>query len=439
MAASRPLAAQERARNGAGPAAIPRARVPDNTLALLTSGYGFIADRCRRYHTDVFATRLMLKPVYCALGEDAARMFYEPGRFTRRGGIPMTTVELLQDKGSVALLDGPAHFARKQLFMALMTPTAIARLVDRLVEEWRAALPAWERQGAVVLDDAIAAVLCRAVCAWAGVPLAAAAVAERTREFAAMIDGAGAMGPRNWRGLLLRRRTEHWMRRIVARVRAGTLDVPEGSPAHAIAWHRDLDGELLEPAEAVVELLNILRPTVAVGRYITFAALALHEHPECRQRLEQELRDGDGSDYLEGFAQEVRRYYPFFTLIGGRALQAFMWRDRYFPVGTWFLLDLYGTNHDARLWEEPTAFRPERFHRSEGNAFSLIPQGGGDHYVNHRCPGESPTVALIEAATRLLVTGMRYDVPEQDLRIDLGRMPALPKSRFIISNVRRAA
>jgi fatty-acid peroxygenase len=30
---------------------------------------------------------------------------------------------------------------------------------------------------------------------------------------------------------------------------------------------------------------------------------------------------------------------------------------------------------------------------------------------------------------------MRYDVPEQDLAIDLTRMPTLPKSRFVITNV----
>ena len=31
---------------------------------------------------------------------------------------------------------------------------------------------------------------------------------------------------------------------------------------------------------AAVELLNVLRPTVAVDRFIVFAALALHRHPE---------------------------------------------------------------------------------------------------------------------------------------------------------------
>jgi fatty-acid peroxygenase len=33
---------------------------------------------------------------------------------------------------------------------------------------------------------------------------------------------------------------------------------------------------------------------------------------------------------------------------------------------------------------------------------------------------------------------IRYDVPPQDLRVDLTRIPALPASGFILSNVRRA-
>jgi len=37
---------------------------------------------------------------------------------------------------------------------------------------------------------------------------------------------------------------------------------------------------------------------------------------------------------------------------------------------------------------------------------------------------------------RLLTTAMQYDVPEQDLRIDLTRLPAIPESGFVISNVR---
>lgn len=68
--------------------------------------------------------------------------------------------------------------------------------------------------------------------------------------------------------------------------RAGEIETPEGSAAQVIASHRDADGTLLPPAVAAVELINVLRPTVAVARFVTFAALALHDYPKYRQRME---------------------------------------------------------------------------------------------------------------------------------------------------------
>ena len=43
----------------------------------------------------------------------------------------------------------------------------------------------------------------------------------------------------------------------------------------------------------------------------------------------------------------------------------------------------------------------------------------------------------MKLAVRLLASRMSYSVPRQDLRVRLSRMPALPKSRFVIRNVRR--
>jgi hypothetical protein len=66
--------------------AIPREKSLDSTLAFLADGYTFISKKCGQLQSDVFETRLMLRKVICALGEDASAMFYHPGRFTRKGG-----------------------------------------------------------------------------------------------------------------------------------------------------------------------------------------------------------------------------------------------------------------------------------------------------------------------------------------------------------------
>ncbi len=119
---------------------VPRLASVDSTIALLLKGYSFISERCRRHGTDAFETRVMGERVVCMMGEEAARMFYGGGCFTRRRGIPRPTLTLLQDFGSVAVLDGEAHRHRKQMFMELMTPDAIVQLAGLMAEEWRAAV-----------------------------------------------------------------------------------------------------------------------------------------------------------------------------------------------------------------------------------------------------------------------------------------------------------
>jgi fatty-acid peroxygenase len=182
---------------------------------------------------------------------------------------------------------------------------------------------------------------------------------------------------------------------------------------------------------AAVELLNLLRPTVAVARYVTFAALALHQHPEWRERLQ-----AGGEETAEQFVQEVRRFYPFFPFVGGRARTAFEWRGATIPARRWVLLDLYGTNHDPRAWHRPEAFNPDRFEGWRGDPYTLIPQGGGDHLTEHRCAGEWATVRLMHVALAALTQWMDYEVPSQDLTVSRSRMPTLPKSGFKMRSVR---
>jgi fatty-acid peroxygenase len=412
------------------PDGAPRLRTIDSSLAFLREGYGFGARRFAACSSDVFETRLMLRPVLVAYGEEAARLLYGPDSMTRRGALPTTVVTLLQDFGSVQTLDGQEHRHRKQMFMSLFTPAALAGMGDLVEGEWRAGIQRWAGAGEVVLLPAVEEVLCRAVCAWSGVPLTGRDAGARTRELAAMVAGAGSVGPRNLRAQLLRHRAERWAGSVIERVRAGELAVEEGRAAQVIAGHRDGDGRLLDTEVARVELLNVLRPTVAVARYVTFAALALQQYPDCRERVVTD----DG--YLRWFVQEVRRFYPFFPAVGGRALEDLEWRGRRLPAGTWFMLDVHATNHDPRIWRDPAAFRPERFADWDGGPYSFVPQGGGDHGTGHRCAGEWLTISLVERAVRLLTTAMTYDVPLQDLSVSLSRMPAAPRSGMRLGRVR---
>lgn len=413
---------------------IPRDENFDGTLALVRDPYGFVSKRCRRYGSDLFETRLMLRETICMTGPEAAELFYDGGRFVRRGAMPGRVQKTLLGRGGVQGLDDEAHRHRKRMLMALMTPKRIGRLAETTAELWDVYARKWESVHEVVLYDEARELLTRAVCAWAGVPLAEAEVGRRTRELTALFAYAGAVGPKHWWSRLARVRAERWAANLVERIRAGDLRPPEHGAAYVIAWHRDPGGRLLSPRVAAVELLNVLRPTLAIAVYVAFVAHALHRHPECRRRL----RTGE-EGYAELFVQEVRRFYPFFPAGMARVRRDFEWKGFRFPRGRRVMLDFYGTDHDARTWDAPEEFRPERFRRWDGSPFDFVPQGGGDHHTNHRCAGEWITIELMKVASDFLALRVAYDVPEQDLRIDASRLPALPRSRFVVRNVRTYA
>lgn len=214
-----------------------------------------------------------------------------------------------------------------------------------------------------------------------------------------MVNALGAVGPQYRKGKMARARAEKWISGIIQDVRSGILEAEEDSALYAIAFHRDLDGNQMDTSMAAIELINVLRPIVAISTFITFAALALYEHPECKEKL---ISGGDS--YVEMFAQEVRRYYPFAPFLGARVRKDFILNECELKKGMLVLLDMYGTNHDSQIWEKPNEFYPERFKEWKGSLFDFIPQGGGDPVKTHRCPGEGITMEIMKKAWISLLT-----------------------------------
>src|SRR5207237_3955437 len=127
----------------------------------------------------------------------------------------------------------------------------------------------------------------------------------------------------------------------IERARAG--EAPGTVLASVAAW-TDRDGAPLPAGIAAIELLNLLRPTVAVAQFLVFAALAMSVLPGERARLQ------DDPDYPAAYALEGRRRAPFFPVIAGRATDRLEWQGHGFAPHDWVMLDLYGTNHDPRIW-----------------------------------------------------------------------------------------
>ncbi|HEU4508720.1 MAG TPA: cytochrome P450 [Pyrinomonadaceae bacterium] len=401
----------------------------DSTLALYQEGYEFISNRCTRLRSDVFQTRLIFRKAICMRGAEAAKLFYDRDKFVRKGALPRRALKSFLGERGVQTLDGEEHRNRKMMFMELMTADNINRLTGMTSEYWERYIAKWERMDSVVLLDEAAEILCRAVCDWAGVPLREKDVKFRTRDFLSMIDSPAALGPRHWKGRRARSRAEKWIAQLISDVRKKKFAAFPDSAVHSVAWHRNLNGRLLDEKVAAVELINFLRPTVAVALYVVFVAHAMQFNPESAEKI-------DDADYADRFVQEVRRFYPFFPAVAAHAKSDFVWNGFRFHKGDWVLLDLYGTNHDPATWKDPERFAPERFATRHENNYDFIPQGGAT-YDHHRCAGEWITVQLMKQALHFLGREIEYAVPEQDLRLDLSRVPAIPTSGFVIANVKR--
>lgn len=209
-----------------------------------------------------------------------------------------------------------------------------------------------------------------------------------------------------WKGKTARTSIEEWIKTMIENVRLDRDKAPEDSALFAMAFHRGLDGKLLDSNMAAIELINILRPIVAISKYIAFTALALFDNPE----LKTSLLSSD-NDELEMFVQEVRRYYPFTPFVGAKVKKNFIWEQKEFKKGDIVMLDIYGINHDSRIWKEPYSFQPNRFKDFNGDPFEFILQGGGDSSKGHRCPGEGFTIEIMKVSLDFLVNKIEFNVP----------------------------
>jgi fatty-acid peroxygenase len=133
----------------------------------------------------------------------------------------------------------------------------------------------------------------------------------------------------------------------------------------------------------------------------------------------------------------ARRQPPAGSALGARVERPFVWRGHRFPEGRLVLLDVYGTDHDPKVWPDPDVFDPGRFLGVEPGRFAFVPHGGGDPATGHRCAGERVAVELLKGAVRVLA-GLTYQLPDQHLRYPLHRMPTRLRSGFVITNVRPA-
>jgi fatty-acid peroxygenase len=391
----------------------------DLAVSLLRRGYLALPElwaSAGATKTEHVRTRLLGKPAHVVRGSGGARLFYDDSIVERSGVVPASLAHLLFGRGAVHGLDGSDHRSRKSLFIDVLTSARVEKLGQDVATELDDAVLSWPRREPVRLFDELVRVYGTCVVPWAGVHTEPGEAAKVARRMAQIVDGFG-FAPRAYAtGWAARIRSDRWAAARVREARSSDRRPAEGTMLHALSHG---PGRELPVDVAGVELLNVIRPTVAVAWLGVFAAVALTEHPEAGSVLGDPARRAE----RRHFADEVRRTTPFVPALAGRVRRTTTWRGTRLEPGDLLVLDVPGTNRHRGTWSDPQRFRPARFGEHPPDAFQHVPQGGGDVRVDHRCPGERVAMTLLDHTLhRLARTGFTLS----GRAADLTRIPTLP-------------
>lgn len=152
------------------------------------------------------------------------------------------------------------------------------------------------------------------------------------------------------------------------------------------------------------------------GGTLSWAWWLLAQHPEIAAKLRQEVLDAVGDrqpevadlpklKYAEGVFAETLRLYPSAMALVRQAKTPVVMAGYTIPAGAFVIAGAWCTHRDPRFWEEPEAFRPERWTpelRASRPKFAYYPFSGGARV----CIGEA--FAWMEGTLVLATLAQRW-------------------------------
>jgi cytochrome P450 family 135 len=167
---------------------------------------------------------------------------------------------------------------------------------------------------------------------------------------------------------------------------------------------RDEDGRGLSDAELRGELLTLL----IAGYETTSTALAwclerLVRHPDALARLVRELDGEEGDAYLDAVVNETLRSRPVIDSVQRRLSSELELGGYRIPAGMNISPAIVGVQSSPELFEDPRAFRPERFLGRQAAPYTLIPFGGG----SRRCIGASFAVMEMKTVLQTILSRVK--------------------------------
>jgi cytochrome P450 len=319
-----------------------------------------------------------------------------------RGGESSSVLEPFAGPRSILLLHGAEHLRQRRLMLPPFHGEALARWRETVAQLAGAELDGWtpgqpvkalRRMQALTLE-----VILRVVFG-AGDPELRDAI-RRTLDMTTSMPRLVAMslvqkpiGPWNTFMRAVRDLDALIYERIDARV-------DDGSVLAVLRSARHEDGS--PPARE--ELRDQLVTLLAAGHETTAGALGwaverLSRHPDVLARV-RAREDA----YLDAVIKEVLRVRPVLSIVARKTLQPFVVGGWTLPPGVHVTPCIYLTHRRPDLWDDPTAFRPERFLDGAPEPYAYIPFGGG----TRRCLGAA--FATLEMREVLKALAARFEL-----------------------------
>lgn len=400
---------------------------------LMNKGYNLLGELREDVDAPVVKAEFFNKSITVIYGEEAARKFYDPENFKREGAMPKPVLKTLFGEDGVQTLDGKAHHHRKNYFMDLMTPERMEEYHQVLAKHLSEALD--KQHGEFELFDLANKVLFNAISEWSGINLAKfdkETLEKLAENQISMISSAVTSPTDHMKGISDRKESEKWAQELIKEARKHPVPGKENRALYTFANATDLNGELLPVEVAAVDLLNIIRPTVALTVWVALMGHALFAKEGIYNALQ-----ADFANLQDPFIQEMRRYYPFFPMLPAISISDVEIDGYEIPKDSWVVLDVYGTNHDERNLVLPEQFDIERYigkakDLSYEEEYEMIAQGGGKFREMHRCAGEWITLHSMRVFSDHLVNKYEFTVPEQDWTIAMNQFPTYPNSKALL-------
>jgi cytochrome P450 family 135 len=364
--------------------------------------------RCHARHGGAFTVRVAWADAPMVLvsePEDIHRVFTaEPGVLL--GGSSSTVLEPFAGPSSILLLDGPEHLRQRRLMLPPFQGDALRGVRATIAELARAEVASWPsgaplralgRMQALTLD-----VILRTVFGPGERPRLRAAI-RRALDMTASPPRLVAMSltghdRRPWRAF---RRAVAEVDELLAQELAGppapgsilailsAARHDERSGGEGSARDRGSPPTPRELRDQVVTLLAAGHETTAGS--LAWALERLAHHPEALARI----RDRD-EEHLDATVKEVLRVRPVLSIAARKLAAPFEVAGTTLPPGVHVAPCIYLAHRRPEAWEDPTAFRPERFLGAAPAPYTYLPFGGGVR----RCAGAAFAVLEMKEVLR---------------------------------------